>query len=610
MENKELTAKETALLLPQDAGVYRFFNKEKVLLYVGKAKHLRNRVTSYFNASKQHNRKTLNLIRQIDKIEYTIVSSEYDALLLENSLIKEYQPKYNILLKDGKSYPYILLTNERFPRVIVTRQVDKTKGTYFGPFSNNKSMQTILDLIKELYPLRNCLLSLSKENIEGNKFKVCLEYHLKNCLGPCENHQTEADYNEKIAQVRQILGGNLTYAKQYFKEKMQKFADEWEFEQAETCKQKLTRVEQYQSRSLIVNPNITEIDVLTLTSDEEICYLNFIKIKNGAIIHTKNIEIKKKLDETNEEILEMVLVNLHTENETDNKEVITNLPLTENLFPNLINTIPKIGDKKKLLDLSMKNALMFKKDQRQKVENGLSEEKINKAVLDLQKCLNLSKPPIHIECFDNSNIQGTNPVAAMVYFKDGKPLKKEYRHYNVKTVIGPDDFASMREIVKRRYQRLLDEDTELPDLIIIDGGKGQLSSACDSLKELDLFGKIPIIGIAKRLEEIYFPDDDVPLHLSKKSLSLQLIQRARDEAHRFGLTFHRLKRSNDTNLKSSLEQIEGIGEKTMATLIKEFKSLKNIRTQSEEELAKIVGQAKAKILKEAFEKMVKIEDEK
>lgn len=599
-----ISPKEAAALLPQEAGVYRFYDKNEVLLYVGKAKNLKNRVSSYFNSSKQHSQKTQNLVKQIVSIHFTVVNTEYDALLLENSLIKEHQPKYNILLKDDKTYPYILLTNERFPRILVTRQVEKNKGTYFGPFSNVKSMQTILDLIKEIYPLRTCSLHLSKNNINNKKFKVCLEYHVKNCLGPCENLQTEEDYNEKIAQVRQILAGNLSTAKHYFKEQMQKFAENWEFEQAEICKQKLGRLEQYQSKSLIVNPNIENIEVLTIISSEEICYLNYIKIKNGAMIYTNNLEIKRKLEETDTEILEMILMDLKAENKSDAHEIITNIPLTENVFPQLTNTLPKIGDKKKLLDLSLKNALLFKKDLLKKAEQGLSEEKINKAVLDLQNALQLKNPPSKIECFDNSNLQGTNPVSAMVYFKDGKPLKKEYRHFNVKTVVGPDDFASMREIVNRRYKRLLEEKKELPDLIIIDGGKGQLSAACDALKALNLYGNVPIIGIAKRLEEIYFPEDDVPLHLSKKSLALQLIQRARDEAHRFGLTFHRLKRSNDTNLKSALEEIEGIGEKTIATLIKEFKSLKNIRQQSEEELAKIIGQAKAKILKENLEKII------
>jgi excinuclease ABC subunit C len=601
MENTNSSEDKLALQvaqLPHLPGVYKFFDKEKILLYVGKAKDLKNRVNSYFIKSNQLNRKTQRLVSQIDTLEYTIVNNERDALLLENNLIKTNQPKYNILLKDDKSYPYICVTAEPFPKIIVTRQPDKVKGTLYGPFSNVKAMYAVLDLIKKLYPLRNCQLLLSAENIQAQKFKVCLEYHIGNCLGPCEGKQNEPDYIQQIYQAEQILKGDIGRIKNYFQEQMYASAENLEFEKAEAFKQKLALLDSFQSKSLIVNAKIQAIDVCTIIADEDYAYINYLIIKDGRIIHTQNQEVRKKLEESDEEVLGFVLFHLRQQCKSTSQEIITNIPLTFEESSLLLNTVPKIGDKKKLVDLSMKNTIYFKQEKR-RLANQKSADNPTQAVLELQKALQLKNPPIHIECFDNSNIQGTNPVASMVFFQNGKPFKKEYRHFNIKTVEGPDDFASMREIVMRRYKRLLDESKPLPDLILIDGGKGQLSSACEALKELNLYGKIPIVGIAKRLEEIYFPEDEIPLHISKKSLALKLIQQARNEAHRFAITFHRLKRSQNS-IQTQLSSIKGIGEATIEALLKEFKTIKNIKEQSLEDLAKVVGKAKAEVLKNSL----------
>jgi excinuclease ABC subunit C len=595
-ENELLTSQVAQL--PHLPGVYKFFDIENTLLYVGKAKDLKNRVSSYFNNSNQHNHKTKRLIAQIHALEYTLVNSEIDALLLENNLIKTNQPKYNILLKDDKSYPFVCVTQEPFPKIIVTRQPDKVSGKLYGPFSNVKAMHTVLDLIKKLYPIRTCHLHLSQENIQAKKFKVCLEYHIGNCLGPCEGKQSEKEYDYLITQSEQILKGNLSLVKNYFQEKMIASAEALEFEEAENYKQKLSLLDNFQTKSLVVNPKIQDLDVCTILADAEMAYLNYLKIKDGSIVHAKNQQVKKKLAETDEEVLIFVLFDMRQQIASTATEIITNIPIDLQDF-GLENTVPKIGDKKKLIDLSIKNVIFFKQERRRLLEKK-SADNPTQAVMELQKVLQLKNPPLHIECFDNSNIQGTNPVASMVYFQNGKPLKKEYRHFNIKTVEGPDDFASMQEIVTRRYRRLLEEQKELPDLILIDGGKGQLSSACDALRSLDLYGKIPIVGIAKRLEEIYFPEDDVPLHISKKSTALRLIQYARNEAHRFAITFHRLKRSN-SSIQTQLENIKGIGEATVEALLKEFKTLKNIKSQPVEELAKIVGKAKAELLKESLQ---------
>jgi excinuclease ABC subunit C len=593
MENI-VSPKEVALKLPQNPGIYKFFDKDNILLYVGKAKNLKNRVSSYFNKSAQHNRKTLRLVSQIDHISYTVVNTEYDALLLENNLIKTHQPKYNILLKDDKTYPHICITHERFPKVIVTRRIDRSTGTYYGPYTNVRAMNAVLQLIKELYTIRNCQLNLSLENIQAKKFKVCLEYHIGNCKGPCEGLQNQKDYDKDIEQIHQILKGNINQVKSLFKEKMMQFAQSLEFEKAEIAKQSLLKLDSFQSKSLVVNPKIQDVDVLTIISDEENAFLNFLKIKDGAIIYTNNLRVKKQLDETDDEILTLMAFNLRKEFNSEAEEILTNLSLSLPI-EGIDNIVPKIGDKKKLIDLSLKNALLFKKENTQTPVKEVSDSTANKAVLELQKSLSMNIPPILIECFDNSNFQGTNPVASMVCFKDGKPYKKEYRHFNIKTVEGPNDFASMYEIVNRRYKRQLEENKALPDLIIIDGGKGQLSSACQALKDLNIYGKMIIIGIAKRLEEIYFPEDEIPLHISKKSLSLKLIQRVRDEAHRFAIEFHRLKRSKNS-LQTQLEQIKGIGENTVVQLLQKFKSLKNIQIATEEELTEVIGKAKAKLI--------------
>jgi excinuclease ABC subunit C len=580
------------------AGVYRFFDAEEQLLYVGKAKNLKNRVSSYFLKSNQHSGKTRRLVSQIASLQYTVVNSEFDALLLENNLIKTFQPKYNILLKDDKTYPFVCLTAEPFPRLLVTRQPETLAYRHlFGPFSNGRAMHTVLDLLKQLYPFRTCTLSLTPSNIAQQKFKSCLEYHIGNCHAPCEGKQTEAEYEVFVAHAVEILKGNLQPVKQHFEQEMLACASRLEFEEAESFKQKLSFLDNFQTKSLMVNPKLPKMDVFALLSDEDYAYIHYLKIKDGRILHTQNQEIKRRLEETDAEILALTAFHFRQATESNALEIVSNIEFDLEL-PDLAYTIPKIGDKKKLVDLALKN-LMYFRQERRKLKTEKSSSNPTQAVLELQKALNLANPPMHIECFDNSNLQGTNPVAAMVYFQNGKPLKKEYRHFNIKTVVGPDDFASMKEIVTRRYKRLIEEQKEMPDLIVIDGGKGQLSHACEALKELGIYGQIPIIGIAKRLEELYLPEDDVPLHLNKKSIALKLIQHARNEAHRFGITFHRQKRSKNS-LQTKLEDIKGVGEATIQTLLKEYKTLKNIQAQTIETLATHVGEAKAKLVLEGL----------
>jgi excinuclease ABC subunit C len=585
-------------LLPDQPGVYKYYDTDRTLIYVGKAKSLKKRVSSYFTKSKNVNRKTAKMVREIRTIEFTIVNSEFDALLLENSLIKKNQPKYNILLKDDKSYPFILLTNERFPRIIPTRNRVPDTGIYFGPFASVKTMNNVLELLRSLYTLRTCRYDLSEENIESKKYKVCLEYHIGNCLGPCEGLQSEEDYNQDIEQATNILKGNMSVARTYFKDKMQQAAENLEFEEAQKYKEKLSLLTKYQAKSIVVNTHIGDTDVFTIVSDDQIAYINYLKANKGAIILTKTIEIKKKLDESDEDILALMIVELRERYLSATKEILTNIKVPV-AIEGVTLTIPKIGDKRKLVDLSIKNALYYKRERVNRVQE--YQQRVNRVVLKLQEDLRLKQPPMHIECFDNSNLQGSNPVASMVCFKNGKPSKKDYRKFNIKTVTGPDDFGSMYEIVFRRYKRLLEEELELPNLIVVDGGKGQLNAACQALKDLGIYGDIPIIGIAKRLEEIYTPGDPYPLHIDKKSESLKLIQRIRDEAHRFAITFHRKKRSNAA-LRSELEDIKGIGRKTALSLLKNFKSIKNIREAPEEEIVKLVGSSKAKVLKEALEK--------
>ena len=582
--------------LPDQPGVYKYYDRERKLIYVGKAKSLKKRVSSYFNKQKT-NRKTAKMVSEIKTIEFTIVGSEFDALLLENSLIKKNQPKYNILLKDDKSYPYILLTDERFPRILPTRRMIPGQGKYFGPFASIKGMNNVLELIRSLYTIRTCRYDLSEENIKEGKFKVCLEYHIGNCQGPCEALQSEEDYNRDIAQATDILKGNMSIARSYFRGKMQEAADAMEFEVAQKYKDKLELLERYQAKSLVVNSHLGDTDVFTIVSDNQVAFVNYLKANKGAVVLTKTIEVKKKLDESDEDILALMVVELREQYLSTATEILTNIELSLPL-EGVTVTVPKIGDKRKLVDVSIKNVLFYKKERFNRVQE--TQERVSWAVKQLQEDLGLKNLPMRIECFDNSNIQGTNPVASMVYFKNGRPLKKEYRKFNIKTVVGPDDFASMYEIVHRRYKRLSEEELPFPDLIVIDGGKGQLGAACQALKDLGLYGDIPIIGIAKRLEEIYKPEDPYPLHIDKKSESLKLIQRARDEAHRFAITFHRQKRSNAA-LKSELEDIKGIGKKTAMSLLKNFKSVKNIKETNLDDLSALIGESKAKAVKEALQ---------
>ena len=588
--------KEYLKKIPDNPGVYRFYNIEKEILYVGKAKNLKSRVSSYFNKSSQHNYKTIKLVSQINDIEFTIVNNEYDALLLENNLIKNFQPRYNILLKDDKSYPFICVSNEKYPRVFPTRRPELNEGKLYGPYASVRAMNNVLDLFPKLYNIRSCTLNLNEKNISAGKFKVCLEYHLGNCKGPCEGLQNEESYNKEIDLVHQILKGNLAPARQYFTEQMNLTSSNLEFEKAHKFKIRLETLDSYQSKSLIVNPKMNEVDVFTIISDEKAAYINFIKVSQGLIIQSKNVEVKKKMDESDGEILTLMVVEMRNEFKSQANEVITNEALTTNIL-GVDCQIPQIGDKRKLIELSYKNVLYFKKEI---TEANLSQqekkEQRDKRVLEtLQKDLRLKSLPIHIECFDNSNMQGTNPVASMVCFKNGFSAKKEYRHFNIKTVIGPNDFDSMKEIVGRRYKRLIIENSSLPDLIIVDGGKGQLSSAVEALEELNIYGQVPIIGIAKRLEEIYFPGDTLPIYINKKSESLKLIQRIRDEAHRFAITFHRDQRSKNS-LQGQLDFIDGIGEKTSQKLLSTYKSVKKIKEVSFEELSNLIGKDKATIV--------------
>ena len=585
------------LKLPDNPGVYRYYNTENTLIYVGKSKSLKKRVSSYFNKSAQHSRKTIRMVSEIDSIEIVLVNSEFDALLLENNLIKQNQPKYNILLKDDKTFPYLCVSNERFPRIYSTRKLIPSLGRYFGPFTNVKAMNNVLKLINSLFTLRTCRFDLSRENIAKGKFKVCLEYHIGNCQGPCEGFQSEEDYLKDVDQALNILKGNLGLPKSYFKERMQEAAAQLQFEKAQGFKEKLELVDDFHSKSVIVSPKLTDVDVFTIVSDEKYAFVNYIRIKNGMINLSKTNEIKKKLNETDEEILSLMLVDMRDRYQSITKEILTNKPLdlgSETFQP----VVPQIGDKRKLVELSLKNALFAKKEKYQSLDN--VKDKGNRVLKQLQKDLQLKELPVHIECFDNSNIQGTNPVASMVCFKMGRPSKKDYRHYKIKTVIGPDDFASMTEVVGRRYKRLLEEKQPLPKLIVIDGGKGQLSAACDALKSLGIYGEIPIIGIAKRLEEIYFPEDSFPLHIDKKSESLRLIQKLRDEAHRFAITFHRdLRSKNSFNFE--LENVKGIGRFTVDKLLKEFRTMSGIEAASFEELSAIAGESRAKRIQNFFQ---------
>lgn len=585
-------------LLPAEPGVYKYYDEERRLIYVGKAKSLKKRISSYFTKQSGVDKKTRKLVSEIRFIEFTIVNNEFEALLLENTLIKENQPKYNILLRDDKSYPYICVTNERFPRIIAIRRFESDLGTYYGPFASVKAMNNVFYLLRSLYHIRTCRLSLTEENIEKGKFKVCLEYHIGNCKGPCENLQSEADYNMDIEQAVHILKGHLSQPRQYFKERMQQAAAQLEFELAQRYKEKFDLLDKYQAKSLVVNPNIADVDVFAITSDEKCAFINYLKVINGAVTVTKTVEVKKKLEESDADILALVMVEMRSRYNSTTREIITNIPLGIEV-DDLHLSVPKIGDKRKLVELSLKNVLYFKKERMSTLEDQRNQP--HRVILQLQKDLQLKHPPLRIECFDNSNIQGTNPVSAMVCFINGKAAKKEYRHYNIKTVVGANDFASMQEVVGRRYKKLLDEEIPLPDLIVVDGGKGQLSAATDALKELGIYGQVPIIGIAKRLEEIYFPEDPYPLHIDKKSESLMLLQRIRDEAHRFAITHHRQKRSKAA-FTSQLETIAGVGEATVTKLLQEFRTVQNIREASLEEISKLIGKDKAQKVKEELDR--------
>ncbi|PZR13343.1 MAG: excinuclease ABC subunit C [Flavobacterium psychrophilum] len=575
--------------LPDNPGVYQYFDKDDKLLYVGKAKNLKKRVMSYFN--KVHdNGRTNVLVKKIVSVKHIVVPTESEALLLENNLIKKLQPRYNIMLKDDKTYPWICIKREPFSRVFSTRKVIKDGSEYFGPYTSFKTVHTLLDLIKELYPLRTCNYDLSEANIRSGKYKVCLEYHLGNCKGPCEGHEPLDVYQEHVDAIRQILKGNFKESLKDFRKLMQELAMDMRFEEAQKIKEKIEVLENYQARSTVFNPKISNLDVFSIVSDESMAYVNFIQVSHGAIIRSHTMEIKKKLDEPDEELLELAVVELRERFHLMSKEILVPFPIS--MGENITVTVPKLGDKKQILDLSERNARFFRMDQLKQIKIVDPDRHTNRIMAQMQKDLRLPEEPRHIECFDNSNIQGTNPVSACVVFKDGKPSKKDYRHFNIKTVEGPNDFASMEEVVYRRYRRLLDENEPLPQLIIIDGGKGQLSSALKSLDDLGLRGKISILGIAKRLEEIFYPGDSVPLYLDKKSETLKIIQHLRNEAHRFGITFHRDKRSKSA-LQTSVETIPGIGEKTMVTLISHFKSVKRMIAAPEEEIAKVVGPSKA-----------------
>ena len=583
--------------LPSEPGVYRYYDKKGEILYVGKAKNLKNRVLSYFNKS-QIGYKTRMMVSKIVRLETTVVNSEYDALLLENNLIKEYQPFYNILLKDDKSYPWICIKKEPFPRIFLTRNVIKDGSEYYGPYAKVKQAKTLIEVIKNIYKLRTCSLNLAPEKIKEGKYKVCLEYHIKNCSGPCEGLESEEEYAQKLNAIRGIIKGEFKAAREYLEAEMYNYAAKLEFENAQQSKEKLQILENYQTHTTIVSSNINDVDVFGIISDEAAAYVNYFKIKNGSIIQSYTTEIKKMLDETDEEILEEALIEIRNKFNSTSTEIF--LPFHLNIeIPQVKLIVPKLGDKKRILELSEKNAMEYRVEKLKQVQIVDPERHTNRIMAEMKKLLRLPEEPRHIEGFDNSNIQGTNPVSACVVFKDGKPSKADYRIFHVKTVEGPNDFATMEEVIYRRYSRLLDEGEPLPQLILIDGGKGQLSSAVKSLKLLGLYGKISIIGIAKRLEEIFFPEDPVPLYLDKKSETLKVLQRVRDESHRFGVKHHQTRRKNST-IKSELEEIPGVGEKTIQQLLSKLKSVKRIKEASLETLEEILGKSKAKAVWEHF----------
>ena len=583
--------------LPSEPGVYRYYDKNGNLLYVGKAKHLKKRVLSYFNKNLLGSRIKI-MVGKIDRLETTIVNSEYDALLLENNLIKEHQPFYNVMLKDDKTYPWICIKNEDFPRIFLTRTKIKDGSEYYGPYAKVRPAKILLDTIKHIYKLRTCNLNLAPNKINDGKYKVCLEFHIKNCEGPCEGLESKEEYDQKIDAIRGIVKGDFQTAKKYLVNQMMKYAENLQFENAQNIKEKIDMLEDYQVKHTVVNPNIDDIDVFGMTSDETAAYVNYFKIRNGNIIQSFTTEIKKIIEESDEDILEEALIEIRQKFNSDSKEVLIPFHLTVEI-PNVKLIVPKMGDKKRIVELSEKNAKEYRIEKLKQVQIVDPERHSNRIMAEMQKLLRMPVEPRHIEGFDNSNIQGTNPVSACVVFKDGKPSKADYRIFHPKTVVGPDDFKTMEEVIFRRYKRMLDEGESLPQLILIDGGKGQLSSAIKSLKLLGLYGKITIVGIAKRLEEIFFPEDPIPLYLDKKSETLKVLQRVRDEAHRFGVRHHRTRRTNST-IKSELEEIPGVGEKTIEMLLSKLKSVKRIKEANLETLEEILGKSKAKMVWEFF----------
>ncbi len=575
--------------LSSDPGVYRYYDKNGQLLYVGKAKNLKNRVLSYFNKNLSGYR-TRIMVGKIFRLETTIVPSEYDALLLENNLIKEHQPFYNVMMKDDKTYPWICIKNEDFPRIFMTRTMIKDGSEYYGPFAKVRPARVLLDTVRSIYKLRSCNLNLAPPKIAEGKYRVCLEYHIKNCKGPCEMLESKEAYDKKIDAIRGIIKGDFRQARNYLVDEMQAYAENLEFENAQMVKERLDLLESYQAKHTVVNPNINDVDVFGMTSDETAAYVNYFKIQNGSIIQSYTIEIKKVIEESDEDILEQALVEIRQKFNSDSVEIL--LPFHLNFeIPGVKLIVPKVGDKKRIVELSEKNAKEYRIEKLKQVQIVDPERHTNRIMAEMQKLLRMPEEPRHIEGFDNSNIQGTNPVSSCVVFKNGKPSKADYRIFHVKSVEGPNDFASMEEVIYRRYRRLLEENEPLPQLILIDGGKGQLSSAVKSLKLLGLYGKITVIGIAKRLEEIFFPEDSIPLYLDKKSETLKILQRVRDEAHRFGLKHHRTRRKNST-IKSELEEIPGIGDKAIELLFSKLKSVKRIKEAPRETLEEILGKTK------------------
>ena len=580
--------------LPQKPGVYQFLDEKNKIIYVGKAKNLKKRVSSYFSKINSVTGKVKMLVRKIADIKYIVVSTEQDALLLENNLIKKYMPHYNVALKDDKTFPWICIKNEPFPRIFPTRHVIRDGSAYFGPYANVRLMHTLLDLSRQLYPLRNCNLKLTKKNIESGRFKVCLEYHMGNCKGPCQGLQPAEDYDLAIQSIKEIIKGNISTVTQQLRELMMDYAGRMEFEKAHLVKEKYELLEKYQSKSTIVNPSINNVDVYSILADESAAYVNFMKVMNGAIIQVHTIELQKKLDETPEELLSLAIIDIRQRFDSQAPEII--LPfLVEIAIPGVTFTVPRIGDKRKLLDLSERNVKYYQLEKEKQKELVDPDHRSKRILSQMMKDLRMLELPEHIECFDNSNIQGDYPVAAMVCFKNARPDKSGYRHFNIKTVEGPDDYASMEEIIFRRYKRLTEEGESLPQLIVIDGGKGQLSAALKSIEKLGLSGRMTIIGIAKKLEEIYYPNDSVPMYLDKKSETLKIIQQMRDEAHRFGISHHRKRREKGT-IKSVLTEIEGVGFSTNQVLLRKFRSVKNIRVASLDELSEVIGKSKATVV--------------